>query len=883
MKIILQFGSISKDLISQFQTVDFGATFDPVVVKVHPNDQFITLGLPLADKYANIRVDSNGSESCTNYIANFHNNVGTFSCAMIIIRAQDALGLLKGIPRSILIAGSFNENDLRTDGINISFTGENTNTSANKILFQPNLSVSTNLIDITLFRTCDGGQVTLTNIFIQRSNTAGSENAPIAMNISGIEQNSGIVKSSPGQLVINKCFLEGGNSVDSDVWYNLGLAETCNVGYGADGQNFVQISGSMVRTFEGPAVKALNGASVQITRETILNNNGLRNRNTLSSMQTNAVCEGGIGTTTVNVAFDNITSLLQSGNGWIFSPSGSNCAINATLNDERALPRSIPQMYSAKISINNSDQQAEARVEGKFLEPCMRRLVLEIHEKDKVDVKVTQEFGYEISSASVNWIDSENIIFHLPLSVLKDLNTKTIWEVSAYEYGNRELANWASTQPVEEVKEKQKKTNLVVAIVIPIVVIIIAAVIIIILLIVFMKHKQQQKNIHQTERNGNMIDFEVISINEDEQDDKQEQANHKILQQGKVPETGTSFFTDSDTQQRSSSDRSVRGDHKTDQRHIQSKSQERQKDAKQENASKDSNRFQQYSVKRTDTNLKTEEIQMLKDEMNKKTKKQRHQSKDTRKASKQRKERNNKSKSRKDKEKRSKPRKTSKEKQSSISDSSDTSPSTITSNDSSDTKDSPKPNEYQEEEQSNNQTDNTTTSDELTSSSSSLISSYTTNSSLSNSDEKKKENKRKQTTENQRKKKKAKQTTQEDSSDSTSDNQKQNKQNDDIKVKSLDINPIAKVKNRNMRSESSAPAIQGLVVYAEIDNNVEMKYQPKDIVKSENNQKEDFVVIPSNTSLQSNEKREEYSSGSLPPSNEDMQILVVYNIPEKNL
>ncbi|KAA6353324.1 MAG: hypothetical protein EZS28_051149, partial [Streblomastix strix] len=104
---------------------------------------------------------------------------------------------------------------------------------------------------------------------------------------------------------------EGGNSVDSDVWYNLGLAETCNVGYGADGQNFVQISGSTVRTFEGPAVRALNGASVQITRDTILNNNGLINRNTLSSMQTNVVCEGGIGTTTIDIALDNVTSFTS--------------------------------------------------------------------------------------------------------------------------------------------------------------------------------------------------------------------------------------------------------------------------------------------------------------------------------------------------------------------------------------------------------------------------------------------------------------------------------------------------------------------------------------------------------------------------------------------
>ncbi|KAA6394308.1 MAG: hypothetical protein EZS28_010168 [Streblomastix strix] len=60
--------------------------------------------------------------------------------------------------------------------------------------------------------------------------------------------------------------------------------------------------------------------------------------------------------------------------------------------------------------------------------------------------------------------------------------------------------------------------------------------------------------------------------------------------------------------------------------------------------------------------------------------------------------------------------------------------------------------------------------------------------------------------------------------ESTSDNHKQHKQYDDIKVKSLDRNPIIKVRNRNMRSESSAPAINGLEVYAEIDNIGETKY-----------------------------------------------------------
>ncbi|KAA6308795.1 MAG: hypothetical protein EZS28_056624, partial [Streblomastix strix] len=47
-------------------------------------------------------------------------------------------------------------------------------------------------------------------------------------------------------------------------------------------------------------------------------------------------------------------------------------------------------------------------------------------------------------------------------------------------------------------------------------------------------------------------------------------------------------------------------------------------------------------------------------------------------------------------------------------------------------------------------------------------------------------------------------------------------------MKSLDSNPPAKVKNHSISSESIIPSIQGLIVYAEMGNNGEMKYQPKD-------------------------------------------------------
>ncbi|KAA6358700.1 MAG: hypothetical protein EZS28_045773, partial [Streblomastix strix] len=249
LKITIPQDCETKDLIDQFQTVEFGSTLYPVAVKIHPNQQYDYLILPLSEEYANIQVSTNGQESCTSYFANYYNDVRTLSCAMIIVKAQDALGLFKGVPRSVSITGIFTENDLRTDDLTISFRGSNFQTQANMISFQPNLPISFNPIDSSLFRVRDGGLVTLTQLYIQRSNQIGSENIPIVLIISGAgKQSNGVRKNVIGQLVINNCILEGGNSASSNVWYNLGLAETCNVGYGAaivaDGQTIVQISGS---------------------------------------------------------------------------------------------------------------------------------------------------------------------------------------------------------------------------------------------------------------------------------------------------------------------------------------------------------------------------------------------------------------------------------------------------------------------------------------------------------------------------------------------------------------------------------------------------------------------------------------------------------------
>ncbi|KAA6372464.1 MAG: hypothetical protein EZS28_032007 [Streblomastix strix] len=150
----------------------------------------------------------------------------------------------------------------------------------------------------------------------------------------------------------------------------------------------------------------------------------------------NVVCEGGISTTTINVAFDNITSLLQSGNEWIFYLLESRCNIKATYKGESAQSRYHPYIYSASVTIHNTSQKAEARVEDKFLELGMRRLILEIHEQDIDDLGVKQEYNVENISNTANWISSDKVIFIIPSSFLNDLNVSNQWQISIYDTSN---------------------------------------------------------------------------------------------------------------------------------------------------------------------------------------------------------------------------------------------------------------------------------------------------------------------------------------------------------------------------------------------------------------------------------------------------------------
>ncbi|KAA6381500.1 MAG: hypothetical protein EZS28_022971, partial [Streblomastix strix] len=85
------------------------------------------------------------------------------------------------------------------------------------------------------------------------------------------------------------------------------------------------------------------------------------------------------------------------------------------------------------------------------------------------------------------------------------------------------------------------------------------------------------------ERNVNVVDIDIASLDESKKVEEQEQIDNKIEKERNVPETDISFFSDSDTKQKGQSDHNISGDHKTDQKLDQNKSQERQEDMQKKN------------------------------------------------------------------------------------------------------------------------------------------------------------------------------------------------------------------------------------------------------------------------------------------------------------
>ncbi|KAA6375442.1 MAG: hypothetical protein EZS28_029032 [Streblomastix strix] len=200
----------------------------------------------------------------------------------------------------------------------------------------------------------------------------------------------------------------------------------------------------------------------------------------------------------------------------------------ATLNGEIALPRSFQYVNSANVTINKPNHKAEVTINRKFFKPCLRTLVLELHEKNKVDNIVTFEFDIGSSNPTIEYLNSENIIFQFPYSLLKDLDQSDEWEISIYESRKREQTNWFSIQPAVYViipeqpgddKSGGKSSKIDIKIIFRIVVLIdmfvIAVIIIFINVITCFKSKDRKhSDLRHKESEYTKMDIEISSLAE---------------------------------------------------------------------------------------------------------------------------------------------------------------------------------------------------------------------------------------------------------------------------------------------------------------------------------------------------------------------------------
>ncbi|KAA6373233.1 MAG: hypothetical protein EZS28_031242, partial [Streblomastix strix] len=259
-------------------------------------------------------------------------------------------------------------------------------------------------------------------------------------------------------------------------------------------------------------------------------------------------------------------------------------------------------------------------VNGKFFEPCLRTLVLELHEKNKVDSRVTLEFGIDSSYPSVEYIDSENIIFQFPYTQLKDLDYSVEWEISIFESGKREQASWATSLPTvidiipdqpgdDESGGKSKKIDikLILSIAIPVGVFLIAVIIIFIIVIACFKYNDKKhSDLHHKKNEDIRMEYEISSMAENEKNE-----SDRYVQRREIAYKVDKSSSDSD------------GDYIYIQEVIyQQTSPQREKSDIRKNP-----------VERVDASITTEDQQIPKDKLSKKIQTQIQQKKDTKKSS----------------------------------------------------------------------------------------------------------------------------------------------------------------------------------------------------------------------------------------------------------
>ncbi|KAA6368991.1 MAG: hypothetical protein EZS28_035482, partial [Streblomastix strix] len=392
--------------------------------------------------YEHLTVNSNnGTISCTKFDEDYNDGIKTLSCAMIIIKEQDYYEVLKGIKRIIELNGEFSEIDLRTDGLQVTFLGNNHITTTNQITFRPAVGSQPN---DSLFRVTNGGELNLDSIQVTRIRSfIGAEEIPI---VSVVPESGkyGQISSIPGILTLTNSIISGSGSF-SEKWSGKQINEICNLNYApliaSQSTGKVTLIGTTITQSEGTGIYVSGGAQLSIDSTSQLSSNGERIGSLLSGMQTHVVCNGidASGypiTTSVDINFNSLPSYSTNQETWVFADSSKGCNSIIRSPGINIYGRIVPQVSTGILQINideSGSRTVKAIVTGNNLNPCDRFLTLEVLDERGTIIaqqnlnETTSLTNSQIKSASnapgAQWEDIDK--FSLQLSSFQFLNTTT--------------------------------------------------------------------------------------------------------------------------------------------------------------------------------------------------------------------------------------------------------------------------------------------------------------------------------------------------------------------------------------------------------------------------------------------------------------------------
>ncbi|KAA6387202.1 MAG: hypothetical protein EZS28_017271 [Streblomastix strix] len=406
VSLTLAEGTSSDDVIQSFEGNTFVANMKPIIVYEFESKHPITF-LAIPQIYAQLKVSSKtGNVSCIEYDDDYTSDIKTLSCAMIVIRGQDKEGQLQNESRMVLVDGEFDESDMRTDGLIITFYGNQHQSASSLISFKPNLysdikppkasyynDESNNIIDNSLFRVTNGGQLNLDSIQVTRIRSfIGAEEIPI---VSVVPESGkyGEISSIPGILTLTNSIISGSGSF-ADKWSGKGIELICNIEYAplivASSSGKVQLIGTTVTQSEGAGIYASGGTQLSVDSKSSLDSNGERVGSSLSGMQTNVVCDGiNINGTTITTSIEinsnSLPSYTLNNETWVFADISKGCiSIIITNTDGEIVSHYSPVITKGSITISSDDSGSKAVkiiVSGIHINPCDRILYLELRDE----------------------------------------------------------------------------------------------------------------------------------------------------------------------------------------------------------------------------------------------------------------------------------------------------------------------------------------------------------------------------------------------------------------------------------------------------------------------------------------------------------------------